>query len=58
MVLISVGIKTMERRSGMKFEKFKSGKYRQQYQYESFLPANINHEWRWDDARKQKGRII
>ena len=41
----------MERRSGMKFEEFKSGKYRQQYQYKSFLPAKINHEWRWDDAR-------
>ena len=35
----------------MKFEKFKSGKYRQQYQYKSFLPAKINHAWNWDDPR-------
>ena len=35
----------------MKFEEFKSGKYRQQYQYKSFLPAKINHEWTWDDPR-------
>ena len=35
----------------MKFEEFKSGVYRQQYQYKSFLPAKINHEWTWDDPR-------
>ena len=35
----------------MKFEEFKSGKYRQQYQYKSFLPAKINHAWTWDDPR-------
>lgn len=35
----------------MKFEEFKSGIYRQQYQYKDFLPAKINHEWSWDDAR-------
>jgi len=35
----------------MKFEEFKSGAYRQQYQYKSFLPAKINHEWTWDDPR-------
>jgi len=35
----------------MKFEQFKSGAYRQQYQYKSFLPAKINHEWTWDDPR-------
>jgi Fic family protein len=35
----------------MKFEQFKSGAYRQQYQYQSFLPAKINHEWTWDDPR-------
>ncbi len=35
----------------MKFEEFKSGKYRQQYQHKSFLPAKINHEWTWDDPR-------
>jgi len=35
----------------MKFEEFKSGIYRQQYQYKDFLPAKINHEWLWDDAR-------
>ena len=35
----------------MKFEEFKSGKYVQQYQYKSFLPEKINHEWTWDDPR-------
>lgn len=35
----------------MKFEEFKSGAYRQQYQYKSFLPGKINNEWTWDDPR-------
>jgi len=35
----------------MKFEAFKSGEYRQQYQYKSFLPEKINHDWTWDDPR-------
>ncbi len=35
----------------MKFEEFKSGVWRQQYQYKSFLPALVNHEWSWDDPR-------
>ena len=35
----------------MKFEEFKSGEYRQQYQYKSFLPEKINHEWTWGDPR-------
>jgi len=35
----------------MKFEEFKSGIYRQQYQYKDFLPAKINHEWTWEDPR-------
>jgi Fic family protein len=35
----------------MKFEEFKTGVYRQQYQYKDFLPAKINHEWLWDDPR-------
>jgi len=35
----------------MKFEKFKSGVYRNQYQYKSFLPAKINLEWTWDDPQ-------
>lgn len=35
----------------MKFEDFQSGVFRQQYQYKSFLPALINHEWSWDDPR-------
>jgi len=35
----------------MKFEKFRSGEYRQQYQYKSFMPATVNHEWSWDDTR-------
>lgn len=35
----------------MKFEEFKAGVYRQQYQYKDFLPVKINHEWLWDDPR-------
>ena len=35
----------------MKFENFKSGVYRSQYQYKSFLPARVNQEWTWNDPR-------
>ncbi|BCS89466.1 Fic family protein [Pseudodesulfovibrio sediminis] len=35
----------------MKFEDFESGKYKQQFEYKSFSPVPINHEWTWDDAR-------
>lgn len=35
----------------MNFEAFKSGFFRQQYQYKSFLPAKINIEWSWEDTR-------
>ncbi len=35
----------------MKFEEFEAGTYKQQYQYKSFSPALINHEWTWEDAR-------
>jgi len=30
---------------------FISGSYKQQYQYQSFLPEKINHSWVWDDAK-------
>lgn len=33
----------------MKIEQFKSGVYREQYQYKSFLPAPVNLEWVWED---------
>lgn len=33
----------------MKIENFKSGEYRQQYQYKSFSPASINIQWTWED---------
>ncbi|RJX21174.1 MAG: Fic family protein [Desulforudis sp.] len=35
----------------MKFENFRSGEFKQQYQYKSFQPASINQEWSWDDTR-------
>jgi Fic family protein len=35
----------------MKLEDFKSGIYRNQFQYKSFLPNKINQEWTWDDPR-------
>lgn len=35
----------------MKFEEFRSGSFKQQYQYKSFQPSLINHEWSWEDPR-------
>lgn len=35
----------------MKFEKFVSGSYKQQYQYKSFQPTPINQGWSWEDPR-------
>ncbi|MFH0996989.1 MAG: Fic family protein [Pseudomonadota bacterium] len=35
----------------MKFEKFQSGSFKQQYQYKSFQPTTINHGWSWEDPR-------
>ena len=35
----------------MKIESFKSGIWKKQFQYKSFSPAFINHEWTWDDPR-------
>jgi Fic family protein len=34
----------------MKFEDYKSGKYTQQYQYQSFSPTPINCQWTWESA--------
>lgn len=33
----------------MKFETFKAGRWQQRYQYRSFEPVPVNHEWRWED---------
>lgn len=35
----------------MNIESFIAGSFEQQYQYESFLPATVNHEWQWFDPR-------
>ena len=35
----------------MKIEQFKSGTWKKQYQYKSFSPTFVNHEWTWDDPR-------
>lgn len=35
----------------MKIENFKSGGWKKQFQYRSFSPEAINHEWTWDDSR-------
>ena len=35
----------------IKLEKFKSGVWRQQRQYKSFMPEKINHGWTWEDPR-------
>ena len=34
----------------MKFETFQAGVMRQRYQYKSFEPVLVNHEWAWEDA--------
>jgi len=34
----------------MKFETFKAGAWRQRYQYKSFEPVPVNHEWVWEDV--------
>jgi len=34
----------------VKFESFKAGVWRQRYQYKSFEPVSVNHEWVWEDA--------
>ena len=34
----------------MDIRDFQSGKYRQQYQYKSFLPSQVNHAWTLSDA--------
>lgn len=35
----------------MKFETFKAGKWHPRYQYKSFEPVPVDHEWSWEDAR-------
>jgi Fic family protein len=35
----------------MNFKDFKAGRWVQQYEYKSFSPADINHEWTWEDPR-------
>lgn len=34
----------------MKFETFHAGTWRQRYQYKSFEPVPVNHDWVWEDA--------
>lgn len=33
----------------MKFENFKAGHWQQRYQYKSFEPTPVNHDWTWED---------
>lgn len=33
----------------MKFETFKAGSWKPRYQYKSFEPVPVNHEWFWED---------
>ena len=35
----------------IKLQNFKSGVWRQQTQYKSFMPEKINHGWTWEDPR-------
>lgn len=34
----------------MKFETFKAGRWQPRYQYKSFEPVPVNHEWTWENA--------
>lgn len=34
----------------MKFETFQAGVWQQRFQYRSFEPVPVNHEWVWEDA--------
>ena len=33
----------------MKFETFKAGRWQARYQYKSFEPVPVNHDWKWED---------
>ena len=33
----------------MKFETFKAGRWQSRYQYKSFEPVPVNHEWTWEE---------
>jgi Fic family protein len=35
----------------MKFETFKSGQWRRQFQYRSFSPVLVDHDWTWEDPK-------
>ena len=35
----------------MDLRQFKSGTFRQQYQYNSFTPSPVNHSWMWSDPK-------
>lgn len=35
----------------MNFKDFHAGRWIQQYEYQSFSPAPVNHDWTWDDPR-------
>jgi Fic family protein len=35
----------------MKFETFRAGRWQARYQYKSFEPVLVNHEWIWEDPR-------
>ena len=35
----------------MNFKDFRSGRWVQQYEYKSFSPEQVNHDWTWDDPR-------
>lgn len=35
----------------MNFKDFQAGRWVQQYEYKSFSPASVNHEWTWEDPR-------
>ncbi len=35
----------------MKFETFKAGRWQSRYQYKSFEPTPLNHDWQWQDSQ-------
>jgi len=36
--------------NSMRFEDFKAGHWQQRFQYKSFEPTPVNHDWTWEDT--------
>jgi len=48
--IILAAFNVSSKRNNMDFKDYKSGSYQQQYQYQSFMPTYVNHEWQLSDS--------